>query len=54
MSIASAIAAEESEKKRLEWLSALRTAYDAKDWDGIAALIAAMDKFYFRVNQRFF
>jgi len=47
MSIASEIAAEFGEKKRLEWVAKLEAARAAKDWSAVESLIEDMKRFYF-------
>ena len=47
MSIASEIAAEYGEKKRIEWVTKLEVAYNAKDWNAISLLLEEMRRFYF-------
>ncbi len=47
MSIASAIAAEYGEKKRMEWVAKLEAAYASKDWDAVGTLLEEMKRFYF-------
>ena len=47
MSIASSIAAEYGEIKRMEWVQKLEAAYAAKDWDAVNSLLEEMKRFYF-------
>ena len=47
MSLASAVAAEFGEKKRLEWVSKIEVALAEKNWDKLKTVLEEMKKFYF-------